>query len=168
MALDWTAINTAIKSWLDGQTGLDFLLADQGNPRPAIPFGTYRWTHRGRRDATLDESRGSLAVVGDRDVIHRRVHRLSVNAYTAPGVAAPMLSALADTLQTQGVRDTLTAAGLVVRSTGDVVELAANLETVSEGRAALELAVHTMDATTESMDWIETAEPGGTYAGIGV
>jgi hypothetical protein len=51
---------------------------------------------------------------------------------------------------------------------GDVADLTANLETRSEGRAVLELIVRTLDTTTEALDHIDTAEPAGTYQGIGV
>ncbi len=169
MALDWTAIDTAIKAWLDSAApSVTWYRGDQDIPRPALPCGQWRWTSIGARldaqgDNADDHHISTSGSTSLRQGIRFRRHALEVQVYAAATVGATTAAVLADAvltdLQTEARRYALEAAGVVVQPRGSVLDATALLGYAAESRAVIEAVVYTVDTATEDVGRIDTVTP---------
>lgn len=168
MALDWTAIDTAIKAWLVAAVpSVTWYRGDQDIPRPALPCGQWRWTNVGERltaqgRAADDSWISTSGTTSLRQALHHRRHTLEIQVYASAvtgSTAAVLLDAALLELQTEGRRYALEQAGLVIRSDGSALDATALLGYAAESRAVADLAVYTADSATEDVGRIDTVTP---------
>ncbi len=164
MALNWTAIDTAIKAWLDAYvSGVTWVRGNQNLPTLVHPFGVYTWTSIGAKPPAQGELPDDQhqASTTDAQVFRHRRHQLSLNVYSASVVgttAAVYAQQARDSIELEAVRVDLEAAGLVVVPQGAVIDLTQLLPDRAESRALLEVVVYTVDTATQTVGSIATAE----------
>lgn len=169
MALNWTAIDTAIKAWLDAAApSVTWYRGDQDIPRPALPCGQWRWTSVGARmdaqgDAADDHHNSTSGSTSLRQGIRFRRHQIEIQVYATNVVGSATAPVIADAvltdLQTEARRYALEVAGLVVQPRGSALDATALLGYAAESRAVIEAVVYTVDTATEDVGRIDTVTP---------
>lgn len=164
MALDWTAIDTAIKAWLDTYvTAVTWVRGNQSLPSLAHPYGIWTWTSIGGKPAAQGELPDDQhqASTTEAQVFRHRRHRLELNVYASTVVgdtAATYAQAARDSIELEAVRVALEAAGLVIVPQGSARDLTALLPDRAESRALFEAIVYTVDTATQTVGSIATAD----------
>jgi len=164
MALDWTAIDTAIKAWLDGQVpGVTWMRGNQNVPLPARPCGIWTWRSIGAKRPAQGELPDDThqASITDGQVFMHRVHRLQLDIYVTEvvGTTAVVYAEQArDSLELEAVRVALEDAGMALRAQGAARDLTALFQNQHESRAIVEIVVQTIDTATQTLGSIATAD----------
>ena len=164
MALDWTAIDTAIKAWLDSAApSVTWMRGNQNAPLPAKPCGVWTWRaigeKRARQGNMPDEARQASITTGQ--VFLYRAHRLQVDVYASDTIgttAAVLAQSVRDSLEFDSVFAALHAAGLSLVVQGGVRDLTALFPEAAESRAIVEIMVQTAEAVDETVNTIATVE----------
>jgi hypothetical protein len=165
VALDFVAIENAVRAWLAASTGATVIFADQDGPQPALPYLTVR-IDGPRREGGRDELRETTspgnpdgqeieqASYGPRELT---VRCQAFTASTAGGGAARELLQIAQSaLGLPAALDGLAAAGLAVIDEGAVQVLNVVVETNFQGRASLDLRLRATDSVTQRTGYIAT------------
>ena len=164
MALNWTAIDTAIKTWLDTYAPtVTWARGDQDLPVLAHPWGVWRWRSGGGKRANQgnlpDEHHQSSTT--ENQIFKWRVHQLEVNIYSTQTVgttALTLATQVRDSLELEQVRIDLETAGLVLTAQGSPRDLTALFQDQYESRAIVEIMAQTVDTATETVGSIATAD----------
>jgi len=169
MAVAWSTIETAIKTWLDDATGLATRAADQSIPAGAPPVVVWQWLAEDRSPAQgrmPDPREFSTDDDGTETVRHLRERRLQLDAYATtsdPSADALHYLRLAEVaLQLESVRVALASAGVVVQTAGGASSLPYRAADRIEARAVQEYVVRYRDDSTGTVGFISTADVTGS------
>ena len=165
MALQWSAIDAAIRTWLGATASeLTWYRASQRVPMPAKPCGRWRWA----RTHDTPTAQGAMPDARTADgsgmhTGHHRRHLLEVQAFADSVVgdttAAVYMQQAYDGLELESVQEALRGAGLRIIKRGGVQDLTALLPDRAESRALAEFVVYTADETVQQLGSIETVTP---------
>ena len=169
MATTWTtwsnAVFDAVKAAVG--SGVTVFWGDLGaQPMPVKPCIMLTWTSRDIGGGSLgrgahDELQ-AMATAGTYKRAHHRQHVLGLDLYSnsvyGDDHACSKMGLVLRALQTEAVLQPLRLAGIKLLSADTIQDLSALLDTRAESRAHLDLRLSTVDATSEAIGWIETAE----------
>lgn len=157
--LDLTAIENALVAWVKTVTGTSqVILADQNAPAP--PEGLYLAVKLGAVDRIGRDQAGPTNGSGIRTLLGNREFPCTLHAYRQGGRAA--LDALANSLDTEGTRDTLREAGIAVWDIGPVTQVPQTLESTLREHGVLEIFLRVGVSRTEDVGFIAQVELTGT------
>lgn len=170
MAINWTTIDTAIKTWLDATVPtVTWYRGDQDIPRPSLPCGHWTWSNVGATlpaQGSADDDDPVYEVAPSstlRQLMQHRRHRLEIQVESSSVVGATHALAIAETVsdsvRLNSVQDALVAAGLSLRADGSALDATALLGYAAESRAVVEFLATTATSQTEEVGRIETVTP---------
>lgn len=162
-----SAVATAMVRWLASATGLEVRLSDQDAPEAATDWCTVRVAESrddGGTPAKSQDYDAGRPPGEELEVTHAQKKFLTVTlqSYTREPVGATcatdVLEAAKESLLLEAPRAQLAALGVAVLTKGAVRNLNALGGPKWRGRAVLELEVNVVEAVTERMTYIETAD----------
>lgn len=175
MATAWTtwsnAVFDAVKVAVG--SGVTVFWRDLGaEPMPLKPCLMLQWQSRDIGGGSLgrgaNDEMQATATAGTYKRAHHRQHVLALDIYSnsvyGDDHACSKMGLVLRALQTEAVLQPLRVAGVKLLSAETIADLSALLDTRAESRAHLDLRLSTVDATSEAIGWIETAEVTATVA----
>lgn len=148
-----------------GITGAKVVWAKQGGPRLPRPFVTLRRTGGTEIGSTVARKKTYNGAADPGEEVETRSRRqlkftLSIQVFALTTIGDAGASALLDAIQGQFRKrtqlDALRAGGVALEDSGAPQELGAVLQTLFEGRAALDMVFRVASETLEATGFIET------------
>lgn len=147
------AVRTALYTWMQRETGLTIIFAEQSKQRPQLPYGSIKFVNPAVRVGGRDEIR----IQGENStVVGQRTTLASLNIFGKN--ANDVMSKLLTSLDRPDVIDLFSEAGMShVGETGpnDLTEL---METQYQERSQMDLSLMYTDTQDAKLGFIESVE----------
>lgn len=149
----------ALFAWLQSESGLTVIKANQKGPRPARPYVSLNFINPssemgGDDQYTTDPSTGVVTTAGPRSA------QASVNIFGPDSV--DMLAKVRDSLQRPDVIDAFDASGITILDTSNINDLTEQQETIYEERGQVDITLSFTVSSDVDMKTIDIASLTGT------
>lgn len=160
--IDKAALEDSLFAWCLAYSGLaekQIMIADQNAPAPKT--GTYLTLKLGTLARKgYDQAGRAIADDGTRRILGNREWGLTLQAYRDGSDTA--LQRLAESIEDEAARATLTAAGIVVYDVGDILNTTVTVDRVRREQHTLEVFLRVASDRREQVGYIEHVEIEGT------